>query len=294
MTFSILLALALPAAAQTLRAPALGRSVLPVGGTLSALSSTGLAPKATLPTSVSPRVTLPTPAVITPVALPLPPSGEARVKVAAVVEAVSVPLAKAEGNPAAQAPVLSNLFEGRRVASPSAVVAGVSIHPHSQPLSRPAGEGRVRGNLVADEPPEPPAPARPVWKTAGLYLIRAGGFLGALYGGFRVGDMAYMGLGFLGPWGFALGLPLLAGSAWWLGSRRDSSPLGRFIMAGLYGSAGFVVAGQQVWDLVHTPLGLIVGIPIGIALALVASGVLPRRKKFTGEPPNLNPSLPRH
>lgn len=271
MTLSIILSLALPAGAQALKAPALGRSVLPVGGSLSAFSAAGLAPKATLPTLVSPTVSLPTPAVVTPVSLPLPPAGEGRVRAAAVVEAVSVPLAKAEGNPSAQAPLLSSVFEGRRASIPDAVIAGPS-------LSAPMRLART-ANLVADTSPEPPAPIRPVWKTAGLYLIRAGGFLGALYGGFRVGDMAYMGLGFLGPWGFAVGLPLLAGSAWWLGSRKDSSPLGRFIMAGLYGSAGFVVAGQQAWDLTSYPLAVLLGLPIGVALALVASGVLPRRKR---------------
>lgn len=283
MFLSMLLAAALPAAAQTVRAPALGRSVLPVAGSLSAMGTAGLAPRAVLPNALIPTM-LPTasvlPALPSPAAAPaLPPAAEGRQRVAAVVQSVSVPLAKAAGDPAAQAPVLSSVFEGRRVASPDAVLAGASL------AARPRLAPAVK--LTADETPAPPAP-RPVWKTAGLYALRAAGFLGAAYGGFRVGDIAYLGAQFLGPWGVLLSLPILGGAAWWLGRRQDASPLGRSIIGGLFLSAGFVVIGQQVWDLVSTPLGLFVGIPVGVALALVASGLLPRRKKFTGEPPNLN------
>ncbi len=148
----------------------------------------------------------------------------------------------------------------------------------SESAARPSLLGPARNAVAPASEPVPAPPARPVWKTAGLYAVRAAGFLGALYGGFRVGDMAYLGLEFLGPWGLAAGLPVLAASAWWLGRRQNASPLGRSIMAGLYASAGFVVVGQQAWDLFHSPLGLIVGVPVGIALALVASGLLPRRR----------------
>lgn len=284
------------ASAQTLRAPSLGRSALPGLGTLSAVSG-GLTAASARPTlAFSPGLipVLPAAVAVAPRISPLPPAGEGRVRVSAVapLREAAVPLARAEGNPAAQAPVLSSVFEGRRASIPDAVVAG-AFNPHPQPLSRPAGEGRLRANLVAEEP-VPAPPARPVWKTAGLYALRAAGFLGALYGGFRVGDMAYLGAEFLGGWGLLVSLPLFGAAAWWLGRRENASPLGRSVMGGLFASAGFVVVGQQFWDLFHTPLGLFVGIPVGIALALVASGLLPRKKTFTGEPPQLNPIAGRH
>lgn len=269
------------ASAQTLRAPSLGRSALPGFGTLSAVSG-GLTAASARPTlAFTPALTpvLPAAVAVAPRISPLPPAGEGRVRVSAAtpLREAAVPLARAEGNPAAQAPVLSSVFEGRRASIPDAVIAGAAIHPHPQPLSRPAGEGRVRANLVAEEP-VPAPPSRPVWKTAGLYALRTAGFLGALYGGFRVGDIAYLGAGFLGNWGLLVSLPLLGAAAWWLGRRENASPLGRWVMGGLFASAGFVVVGQQVWDLVHSPLGLFVGVPVGVALALMASGIWPRRR----------------
>lgn len=296
---SLLTICAATASAQTVRAPALGRSALPGFGSLSAVagglaagavslpSAPSLAAPLAFPVLPSPALQSPRPAVAALSASPLsplPPAGEGGVRAAAVLESASVPLARAEGDPAAQAPVLASLFEGGRTASAGAVMASDQA-PRPSLLSRPM-------NAAADETPPPP-PARPAWKTAGLYALRTAGFLGALYGGFRVGDFAYLGAQFLGAWGLALSLPLLGAAAWWLGRRRDSSPLGRSVIGGLFASAGFVVVGQQVWDLVQSPLGLFVGIPVGALLALVASGLLPRKRKFTGEPPNLNPRLNR-
>lgn len=252
------------AQAQVLRAPALGRSVLPGLGALSAVPS-GLTAPAQPALALAPAAAPVLTVTALPAALPAPAAAAPAAAPRAVLEAVSVPLAGAAGNPAAQAPVLSGLFEGRRVSIPDVVPAGAS-------LSAPTRLAPAV-NLAAEETPAPPAP-RPVWKTAGLYALRAAGFLGAAYGGLRIGDMAYLGAQFLGPWGVVLSLPLLGGAAWWLGRRKDASPLGRSIMGGLFLSAGFVVIGQQAWDLFHSPFGLFVGIPVGVVLALLASGRL--------------------
>lgn len=275
---------AVTASAQTVRAPALGRSALPGVGALSAVTGGLTASAVSLPTGPNlaaplSRPVLPSPALqaprlsapaLTPSLLPL--AGEGRVKAAAVLETASVPLARAAGNPSAQAPVLSSLFEGGRSNAAGAVLA-------AEPAARPSSALLAR-NAVVSTPEEtpPPPPARPVWKTAGLYALRTAAFLGAFAGGFRVGDMVYLGAQFLGPWGL-LSLPVLGAAAWWLGRRKDASPLGRSVMGGVFASAGLVVVGQQVWDLVHSPLGLLVGVPVGILLALAASGLLPRRKR---------------
>lgn len=278
---SIVLLSVASASGQTVRAPSLGRSALPGFGALIAVSGGLTAPSARPVLNFAPasNPTLPVAAAVPSF---VAPQVSPRVSVAAPLREVAVPLARAEGNPSAQAPVLLSLFEGGRAQSAAPVSAAASV-------SRPSLLGPSRNAALPTEEPVPAPPSRPAWKTAGLYALRAGGFLGALYGGFRVGDMAYFGLGYLGPLGFVAGLPLLAASAWWLGSRKNSSLLGRFVMAGLYGSAGLVVVGQQAWDLFHSPLGLFVGFPVGVLLALLASGVLPRKRKFTGEPPNLNP-----
>lgn len=253
------------ASAQVLRAPALGRSVLPGVSALSAVPS-GLAaparPALALAPAVAPLLTV----TALSAALPAPTAAVPAATPRAALEAASVSLARAAENPAAQAPVLSGLFEGRRTGDAGFVVVDASIH----------GPARLGPAINAARPaaePTPPAPSRPVWKTAGLYALRAAGFLGALYGGFRVGDLAYLGLESLGGLGLALSLPLLASAAWWLGRRRNASPLGRAVMAGLFASAGFTIVGQQVWDLVHSPLGLFVGIPVGVLLALVSAGL---------------------
>lgn len=288
---------AVTASAQTVRAPALGRSALPGVGSLSAVAGGLTASAVSLPSSqnlaapfarpVLPSSALQAPRPSAPVLPAAPPTlaGEGRVKAAVVLEAASVPLARAGGNPSAQAPVLSSLFEGGRSNAAAAVLAG-------EPAARPSGLLR-NAVLSAPEETPPPPPARPAWKTAGLYALRTAAFLGAFAGGFRVGDVAYLGLESLGPWGLAVSLPVLAAAAWWLGRRANASPLGRSVMGGVFASAGLVVVGQQAWDLVHSPFGLFVGVPIGVLLALVASGLLPRKKKFTGEPPNLNPRLNR-
>ncbi|TBR17102.1 hypothetical protein EPO15_17615, partial [bacterium] len=164
-----------PAAAQTVHAPALGRSVLPGFGVLNAAPSGILAAPAARPTlAPAPVLSLP----ILPAAASPAVAAQPAPAVRAVLESVSVPLAKAAGAPAAQAPVLSNLFEGRRASVPDAVVAGESF-------ARPAALAPARNAAVSAEDPAPPAP-RPVWKTAGLYALRTAGFLGALAGGFRV------------------------------------------------------------------------------------------------------------
>lgn len=280
------------ASAQTVRAPSLGRSALPGFGTLSAVSG-GLTAASARPLTLSAPVFTPTlpAAAVLPVAAPLAPqlqpARDARAGVSEGLRAAAVPLARAEGNPSAQAPVLLSLFEGGRARSAAPVMGDV-------PVARPSLLGPARNAALPADEPVPAPPARPVWKTAGLYALRAAGFLGALYGGFRVGDMAYLGAGFLGSWGMLVSLPLLGAAAWWLGRRENASPLGRSVMGGLFASAGFVVVGQQFWDLFHTPLGLFVGIPVGVVLALFASGLLPRKRKFTGEPPALNPIAGRH
>lgn len=267
---------AVTASAQTVRAPALGRSALPGLGSLSAVAGGLNASAAALPLAPSLAVPLARPVLPSPaLQAPRPAAPSAPVlpasPAAAVLETASVPLARAAGNPSAQAPVLSSLFEGGRSHAAGAVLA-------AEPAARPSALLARNAVLVAPQDAPPPAPARPVWKTAGLYTLRLAAFLGALYGGFRVGDFAYLGLEGFGAWGLALSLPLLAGAAWWLGNLKNRSTLGRFVYAGLFASAGFVVVGQQAWDLFRSPLGLFVGVPVGILLALLSSGVVGRRR----------------
>ncbi|MBI2362148.1 MAG: hypothetical protein HYV15_02040 [Elusimicrobia bacterium] len=118
---------------------------------------------------------------------------------------------------------------------------------------------------------EPPAP-QPRWKKAALFLGRTAGVLVGLWGGMKVGDLAYA-LVFvkLAPFGLLAALPAAAALAWYL-RRRDAGLGSRLGWAAMLGAFSFSAVGQLFWDLTGSPLGLLAGIAVGAALALYAGG----------------------
>lgn len=266
----IFLLAAVPLAAQVVvRAPSLGVSVLGAASAPLAaprlaaptLSMTGLSlPAARLPTLALPL--LPTAAAARPI-----PLASAQ-PLAAAVEAVQ----KTQDSASAAAPILQNLFDGRVSPRPLDAVPGWA--PDISPRLT-LGAPLVNAVTPADEPP---APKQPAWKRAATVIGRILALPFGLWGGLRVGDLAYgLALSGTGIAGLVLTSALLAGGAWFL-SRKERTLGSRLLWGGLLASSAFSVVGQLAWDVTGSALfGLAGGLLLGTALAAFVILRSPRR-----------------
>lgn len=267
MTAALLaLFLASPAPAQVVtKAPTLAPSLF----SAPMLAAPVLAPA--LPRSALAAPTLPAVSLRAspmPAALPVPSAARAAAAVASARPlAVAVEnLRAAHAEPAAAAPVLDRLYE------PRGTPASVSVPVWAGTVSVAPARLNARVNAVrAAAPTEPPAP-QPGWKKAAAILGRTASVLAGLWGGMKVGDVAYaLAFAKLAPFGMLAALPAAAGLAWYL-RRRQAGLASRLGWAAMLGTFSFSAIGQLAWDLTGSPLGLLAGIVLGAALALYAGG----------------------
>ncbi|MBI5597241.1 MAG: hypothetical protein HY928_14200 [Elusimicrobia bacterium] len=254
------------AALAAIKAPTLAPSLF----SASMLAAPVLAPA--LPLSALSAPALPVvslQALPAPAALPVPTAARAiSASASARPLAVAVEsIRQARAEPAAAAPVLDRLYEARAV--PGSASAPVFAAAASASPARLA----VRVNAVrAEAPAEPPAP-QPGWKKAATLLGRTASVLVGLWGGTKLGDVAYaLAFAKLAPFGLLAALPAAAALAWYL-RRRQAGLASRLGWAAMLGTFSFSALGQLAWDLTGSPLGLLAGMALGAALALYAGGL---------------------
>lgn len=290
---SVLLLAPLPLCAQT-RAVPIVTTVLP------AVSVPVLNPAVSfaLPGTL---VTLPAlnlqPSLVHAAALPalLPSTVKAAAGAAQALPARTVVEMKAFGaaldagrsEPAALEKGLSQTYEGTRRMSGGALVEASAPAPASSGL-RPSLRTLAASRRAAEEPaPRLPQAFRPSNERLGEIFRRlleggkkAGSVLLGLYGGMKLGDIAYSLLVHRMPLaGGLLATAGIAAAVVYLRRSRERSGRGP-LMPSLAGTFAGVVLGNLIWTLAGSAvLGLGAGLAIGLAAGLYAGGVLFPDKK---------------
>ncbi|MFA6028935.1 MAG: hypothetical protein WC969_03670 [Elusimicrobiota bacterium] len=193
------------------------------------------------------------------------------------MKAFGAALEAGRSEPVALEKGLSAAYEGSAQKSASPLVEAAAPAPVPSGLL-PALRSLSLARRSVEEPAPPAGPSG--WRKLLAAGKKAGAVLLGLYGGMKLGDIAYSLLVHRMP--LAGGLLATAGIAagvLWLRRTRASSGRGP-LMPSLMGTIAGVILGNLVWTLAGSAvLGLGAGAAIGLAAGLYAGGVLFPDKK---------------